>query len=999
MSAEFEGGEAACRGAAGRLVIPPQYELVRQEFLEDIQTEACLLRHRKTGARLICLPAEDKNKVFFIAFRTPPEDSTGVAHIIEHTVLCGSRDFPVKDPFVELAKGSLNTFLNAMTYPDRTVYPVASCNDQDFRNLMHVYLDAVFYPRIYAERRIFEQEGWHYEAKSRESGITINGVVYNEMKGAMSDADSVLEREVMRSLFPHTPYAVESGGDPVSIPELSYEAYLAFHRRYYHPSNSYIYLYGDMDMEERLRYLDDAYLSRFDMQNAASEIPPEPCFAEPAEVSGCYSIMADEDESGKTYLAFNVALPADLNAERSAAFRVLDYVLCDAEGGPLKKALLRKGIGTDVSSSFDAGLHQPLWSVVVRGAEPGQKQAFLDTITEMLRDIVSRGFDPDALAAGINYHDFRYREADFGAYPKGLVFGLNALETWLYDDEKPWDGLKDGALYEAMKSRIGEGCFEALVKDFILDNTHRSFVMLRPKKGLTEERDAALAERLNRFAGSLSDEEFEEIVRRTERLRVWQDTPDAEEDMRRIPMLSREDLGREPLPYRNEFRELGGGAGRLLAHPVASGGICYVSLLFDIRQLPQHFYPVLPVLRTVFGALGTEHYDYAALNNQINIATGGISAGLKVYPLPENGEYRFVFSVSMKALRTELSRAFALLEEILTGTDWHDRDQIRDIIAEEYSSARMELPAAGHSTAANRAASYFSEAAKVQDDLNGIGGYRQLKAFHESFSETGEELMDTLAEGAGWIFARERCMVADVTADEAALGELEQRIAALLMKLPDRSALPAGADGLAEYRPYHLTVRSCNEGFETAGQVQYVCRAGNFLRRGLPYTGALKVLRVIMGYDYLWSRIRVRGGAYGCMSSFGRDGTSCFVSYRDPHLMETVHVYEEAADYLRSFDTDERTMTQYIIGTISGMDAPLTPAALGRYSLTGYLSGIRSEDLERERREVLSCTPEDIRALAAYVEAFMADGSFCVVGTQEQIAGNRPLFDRVEKLL
>ena len=417
------------------------YEVIAHRALPDVDSDSWLLRHKKTGARIALLPKDDSNKVFYIAFRTPPEDSTGVAHIIEHTVLCGSREFPVKDPFIELAKGSLNTFLNAMTYPDKTVYPVASCNDQDFKNLMHVYLDAVFYPNIYKEQNIFRQEGWHYETGDADSEITVNGVVYNEMKGALSSAEDILSRQINASLYPHTTYANESGGDPACIPDLTYEAYLDFHRRYYHPSNSYIYLYGDMDMAERLEWIDEHYLSHFDRLDIDSTIETEPAFAEPVEARCVYSILPEEDPKGKSFLSWNVAaLPDGLDAGRNMALRILNYALCDAEGAPVRKALRDRGLGEDVYTIFENEIRQPSYSIISKYTDPERKEEFVTTIRDTLSDIASAGISSRALEAGINYYEFRYREADFGTYPKGLVYGLNALDSWLYDDEKPFIG-------------------------------------------------------------------------------------------------------------------------------------------------------------------------------------------------------------------------------------------------------------------------------------------------------------------------------------------------------------------------------------------------------------------------------------------------------------------------------------------------------------------------------------------------------------------------------
>lgn len=448
-----------------------------------------LLEHKKSGARLALLSNDDENKVFYIGFRTPPEDSTGVAHILEHSVLEGSRDFPVKDPFIELAKGSLNTFLNAMTYPDKTVYPIASCNDKDFQNLMHVYLDAVFYPNIYTERKIFEQEGWHYEMESPEDELTINGVVYNEMKGAFSSPDDVLEREITNTLFPDTTYSNESGGDPEAIPDLTYEQFLDFHRRYYHPANSYIYLYGNMDMVEKLEYLDQAYLSHFDRFSVDSEVAFQKPFDKCVEAGKFYPITENEPEEDNTYLTYNMVVGDSLDREQYIAFQILDYALCSAPGAPLKQALLDKGIGKDIYSYYESGIRQSYFTIVAKNANLDRREEFVECIEKELSRLAKEGIDKKALRAGLNYYEFRYREADFGSYPAGLMYGLQVLDSWLYDDALPFIHIEAGETYKALREKAETDYFEELIDKCMIHNTHKSILTLSPKKGLAEERE------------------------------------------------------------------------------------------------------------------------------------------------------------------------------------------------------------------------------------------------------------------------------------------------------------------------------------------------------------------------------------------------------------------------------------------------------------------------------------------------------------------------------
>ena len=977
--------------------IPEAYEVVMERPLDDIKTNSLLLRHKKTGARVALLPCEDDNKVFFIGFRTPPADSTGVAHIIEHTVLCGSRDFPVKDPFVELAKGSLNTFLNAMTYSDKTVYPLASCNDTDFKNLMHVYLDAVLYPNIYRQKHIFEQEGWHYETDPETGEITINGVVYNEMKGALSSGDDVLGREIYASLYPDTPYFHESGGDPQNIPDLTYEDYLDFHRRYYHPSNSYIYLYGDMDMTERLEYLDRAYLSAFDALKIDSTIPVQEPFEAPVYVEKQYSIMEDEDEQGKAYLAWNASLGRDnLDKELMTALKVLDYVLCDMEGAPIRKALREKGLGEDVYSILELGIRQPTYSIISKYTDPERKDEFVFTIRETLEGLVREGINQKALTAGINHFEFRYREANFGSYPKGLIYGLGALDTWLYDESSVWNGLEVGGVYQMLRREKENGYFEALVDRYLLQNDHKSLLVLLPEKGLADRHAALLKKKLEDFASSLTPEEKQAIIDEEKSLRIWQETPDTEEDIRKIPTLSRKDLKREITPYVNDVRKAGDVT--LLAHPLFSNRIHYLSLLFDITKLPARFYPYLGIYKAVFAAMDTENFDYAELDSEIDIYTGGIGCSVSSYTRADDVKsYRTFMEIHTKTLHENLEETFRLFREILLHTDFSDAARLREILEEERAGSRQELASSGHATALMRAMSYFSETAMISDIINGVDEYRMLDKITKDISQEGEagekaaaDLSRTLSDMTRAIFRRENLLVDD-TAEE---GDLAADTALIRDFAEDLFA-----DPLPDQAPASFVPVKKNEGFKIAGQVQFVCRAGSFLNKGLAYNGALRVMRVILGFEYLWARVRVKGGAYGCMSGFARDGASYMVSFRDPHLRQTVDVFKEAAEYIRHYDADEEQLTKSIIGTVSAMDHPMTASGLGRYSLAAYLTGTTPEQMQKERDQILDVTAEDIRSLAPYLDALIDDQCICVVGSEEKIEGARDLFDKVEKLL
>ena len=963
------------------------YTVISKQRIEELKSDGYLLKHNKTGARVALLSNDDENKVFYIGFRTPPKDSTGVAHIIEHTVLCGSEKYPVKDPFIELAKGSLNTFLNAMTYPDKTVYPVASCNSKDFKNLMDVYLDAVLHPNIYHEEKIFRQEGWHYELESADDELTINGVVYNEMKGAFSSPDDVLYREIMNSLYPHTSYAVESGGDPDVIPELTYEDFLAFHQKYYHPSNSYIYLYGDMDMEERLAYLDREYLSGYEALSVDSAPAAEPPFQEMALVEKEYPIMESEPEEGNTYLSYNVSLGENLDRKVSVGFQALADAVVGAPGAPVRKALLDAGIGTDISSFYEADVKQPYFSIVAKNAEGDQREAFVRLIEQTLQSLFEDGVEKKALRAALNHDEFRYREADYGSYPKGLMYGLQMFETWLYDDGRPFDYLELDGTYKALKGEVSTAYYENMLRDLLMENTHKSVVVVRPVRGLTGKRDKALAARLAAKKASMTQEEIAGIVAETKALADYQEEPDREEELEKIPLLAREDIGKKARPYCNE--ELRVNDTTLLYHEIYTNGIGYLRFLFDLRQVPEELFPYVGLLQVMLGLVDTEKRSYSELYHEIHLQTGGIAPAVNVYTNADDlSDYKLTFDLKVKTLYENLPKAFELAAEILTESVYTDAKRLFELVAENRSDKQAQMMSAGHSLAAGQALSYLSKQAHLMDQVNGLSFYRLLEGLEKDFEGKKEELSANMERLVHCIFRPENLMV-DYTAQREGLAGIEPLIEALKSKLHREPV---------EGKPYVPQPVKKNEGLMSSAQIQYVCRAGNYANKGFSYTGALRVLKVLMSYEYLWMQVRVRGGAYGCMCQFGKTGESYFVSYRDPNLEKTIETYEKAADFVEAFEADERTMTQYIIGAVSAMDMPLTPAARGNYSLAGYMTGFTFERAQQERDELLSTDAGTIRKLAAHIRAFMEDDCLCVVGNEEKIKEQKDIFGSVEYL-
>lgn len=962
------------------------YELLEERELKDIKSTGFLLRHKKSGARVSLISNEDENKVFYIGFRTPSLDSTGAAHILEHSVLCGSEKYPVKDPFVELEKSSLNTFLNAMTYPDKTIYPVASCHEKDFQNLMEVYMDAVFYPNIYKQKEIFCQEGWHYEMEDMDAPLTINGVVYNEMKGAFSSPDGVLEREILSSLYPDTSYVYESGGNPEDIPSLSYEQFQAFHQKYYHPANSYIYLYGDMDMEEKLNWMDREYLSRYEKISVDSQVKKQEPFDEIREVTIPYPIASGESLQDNTYLSYNVSIDTILNKTLYVAFDILDYALLSAPGAPLKQALLDAKIGKDVMASFDCNSLQPMFTIIVKNSNLQKKEEFLAVIRNVLREQVESGINRKSLLAGINSFEFKYREADYGQYPKGLILGIKGLDSWLYDDSQPFLHLEELEVLEFLKSQVETGYFEKLVQEYFLDNTHGAVVIAEPKYGLNEEREQELARQLKKYQDSLSEEEKQAVVDFTHHLKRYQEEPSPLEDLEKIPTLSRNDI--KKTGEKLYIRERQAGDISMICHDIDTNGIAYFSLMFDVGELPSQWMPYLGILKYVLGYVDTKSHSFQELANEINLHTGGIFSDIGIYPNKEEDRVLLKYEIKGKTLYQEIPKTMEIIREILSESNFRRQERIYEILAQLKSRMQMSLSASGHLSASMRAMSYFSESAKYTDIVQGIEFYQLVKELEEKFEEKKDMLCDKLERLMGQVFRKDNLMLS-IGAEPEGMKQVEQEMPKV------RNILSGCVPEPGEPLP---PLEKKNEGFMDASQVQYVARAGNFRKAGYEYTGTMRILRVLLGCEYLWINVRVKGGAYGCMSGFTRRGDVYFVSYRDPNLGKTNEIYEQIPEYLENFQADEREMTKYIIGTFSGIDAPLTPSGKVTRSATAYLTGITEEMLQREREEILNAVPEDIRKLSDVIKAVLEEHAICVVGNEGKLKEEKDLFLELKHL-
>lgn len=964
------------------------YEIIEKRRIEDLNSEGVILRHIKTKATVTLLLNDDENKVFYIGFRTPPKNSTGVAHILEHSTLCGSKNFPVKDPFIELAKGSLNTFLNAMTYPDKTVYPVASCNDKDFHNLMHIYLDAVFYPNVYNTDKIFKQEGWHYELEDAASELKINGVVYNEMKGAFSSPDDVVETQIMKSLYPDNTYGFVSGGDPKDIPDLSYEEFLDFHRQYYHPSNSYIYLYGNLDAEEYLKFIDEEYLSNFDYLNVDSEIKEQAAFDEIRHISKEYPVLNESDSEG-TYLTYNICMSNALDPKLYIALDVLNYVLAGAPGALIKQALLDAGIGNDVYSDVEGGIYQPYFSIVAKGASLDQKDEFVSIIENKLNEAYEKGLSEKSLRASINELEFKYRESDFGSYPRGLILGLQALDSWLYDKNKPFMHIEANATYDYLKEAIKDRYFENLIKTFMIDNNHKTILTVEPKAGLTTKEDEELKEKLAKYKASLTKEDIDKIVVETKELKEYQSEPSPKEDLEKIPMLTMADLNKKAVKLVNNKTKICDVD--LLHHDIFTNKISYLTLLFNVKDIPYELIPYIGLLKGVLGLVDTENYSYRDLFDEVNMQTGSIRFLYSSFVDKDDAsKYEPFFMVKTKMLYDKAACAIELINEIIFNSKWEDKKRLKEIINELRSRMEATFMETGHVVSSLRAISYFSEYAVLDDMIGGIDFLRFIQDVSDNFDDKSEDLIENIKKLIKFIFRKDNLFI-DYTGTDEGLKLIAESIGKLLERLSDQKPVADNSTNIKLIKK--------NEGFLTAGQVQYVCRAGNYKKAKLDYTGALKVLKVILGYDYLWNNIRVLGGAYGVMNGFASNGNAYFVSYRDPNLDNTIDVFEKAAEYIENLELDDRDILKYIIGTLSDVDIPFTPATKGAFGLKCYLTNVTDNDIQKERDEILNVTNEDINKLSEYIKTFMDYDCLCVVGNADVINACKDNFMSIEELI
>lgn len=956
------------------------FRLTLREPIKEIQAETLMFEHEKSGAQLMFMDCDDDNKVFSITLRTPPANDCGVAHILEHSVLCGSKEFPVKEPFVELMKGSLQTFLNAMTFPDKTMYPVASRNNKDFLNLMHVYLDAVFFPRITEET--FMQEGWHYELTDKKADLEYKGVVFNEMKGVFSSPENILDRYLAHSLFPKTTYGYESGGDPKDIPDLTYQEFKDFHTRYYHPSNSRLFLYGDCDIAACLKFIDSQYLSQFSKQPVDSTIQFQRNFSKPKRREISYAVSKEESLEKKTFIVMGMKLGKSTNHEHCMGMEILSHILLGTAASPLRKALMDSELGTEViGGGFDDNRAETMMAVGLKGTEVENETKIMELIFNTLKDLAEKGIDPDVVKSSINTIDFKLREANFGGFPKGIVYNIHALGSWLYDAD-PLMHLKYDRLMKKIKKRATDGYFESLIEKHLLNNKHQSVVVLTPKPGLEEKEAAKLRKRLREVKKTLGDEELDQLVEKTRILQELQIAPDLPEALESLPSLSLGDCNRESQEFPIEIKKKDGPT--VLFHDLFTNKIAYTQMCFDTRAVPQDRIQYLPLLGRLILGMGTKKRDYVELSKQVGINTGGMSGSHSTFsPLADRHRVKSYLNVSGTALMEKSGELFDLFQEVLMERSFHDHKRLLEILRSTRANLEASIIPQGNQYVLSRLQAYGSSLGRFDETTDGLTYYYFIKDLLERAEKNPGEVASEFEQVAAKVFTSDNLLV-NLTAKDKDLNKLFKSAEHL------SDALPEGA---STDEIWDVEAPQEDEAFLTTSTIQYVGKGINLYDLGFEYSGKLEAVKAILRTGYLWDRVRVQGGAYGCSLSFDSfSGDLCVVSYRDPNLGETLDIFDGIGDFLENLELSNKELEKIVIGSVGHLDPPLTPDRKGAISKSEFLTGLSREIRQKRRDELFSVSMNDVRGFADLFKQLANEGRVCVLGNESKIKKEKKRF-------
>ncbi len=956
------------------------FKLVEKKFVEEINAECLLFTHEKSGARLLKIANDDPNKMFNIAFKTAPENDYGMPHILEHSLLNGSKNFPVKSPFDVLMQGSLNTFLNAMTGSDITTFPVASMNNKDYFNLMHVYLDAVFNPMVISDKRIFEQEGWHYELNSKDAPITYKGVVYNEMKGAYSSPARELNYHIYKILFPDNTYGVESGGYPTDIPKLTYENFVKFYKKYYHPSNSYIMLYGNADLNKELAFIDSEYLSKYDKLDEKIEIPLQKPFDKMKETEKTYAVPEGAPTENQTYLTLSFVAGESIDRSLCMTFDVLTQALVNHESAPLRLALQEAGIGKDVSASFDEA-KQNVFQITVKNANPEDKDKFKEIVFNTLDKVSKEGFDKSMIQGIINRMEFNLKEGD--SADKGLTYFMMAYQPWFFAND-PFLGLEFNKPLSDVKKALSTDLLQQTVKKYLISNPHSLLMVFKPEPGLQAKLDDETTNELKAYKASLSDAELDTLVDETKELIDYQKKEDSPEALATIPMLQLSDIDTNIEWY--PVTEKTVSEVPVLHYNDFTNDILYVNLYFDMKTLPEDLIPYAQLLSSVLGKLSTENYSYGELGNQLNIYTGGFSTSASLYLKNQSDDQLLPkFVVSSKATIENSDKLFELVEEILNKSNFKETDRIKELITRLQSRIDANVKSNGINYAMTRLESYFSNSGMFHEQTGGLDYYRFITDISKNFDANSEDIENNLLKTAQLLFSKQN-LVAGVTCEDKDYAAFSEGMGKLVATLPENDAVK---------NDWKFDLKKKDEGLLAASKVQYVIQGYDFSKLGYQYSGKMQVLKQVLSTDWLQNQVRVIGGAYGGYAGFAPNGNVYFASYRDPNLKGTLEIYAKTPDYLSNFEADNKTMTRFIIGTISGLDQPMVVSDKGALAFRRYFEKTTPEYKKAEREAVLTTTPDDIKSMSKLVEDILKQDAICVYGNEQKIKENKNLFKNI----
>lgn len=959
------------------------FTLVEKKFVEEVNAECLLFKHDKSGARLLKIAANDPNKLFNIAFKTTPQNDCGTPHIMEHSVLNGSKNFPVKSPFDVLAKGSLNTFLNAMTGSDVTTYPVASMNDKDYFNLMYVYLDAVFNPLIYSEPKILQQEGWHYEMDDEEGDVVYKGVVYNEMKGAYSSPRRELGYQINKILFPDNTYGVSSGGYPTEIPKLTYEAFVNFHKKYYHPGNSYILLYGDADLNKELQFIDEKYLSTYDLSPDKVEIPLQKPFPAMKEAEKTYAVPDGAPTENQTFLSLSWVAGSSTDRGLAMTFDVLSEALVNHESAPIRLALQEAGIGRDVSAFFSEA-KQNTFQITVQNANPEDKDKFKEVVFETMKKVVDKGLDKSMIEGILNRMEFSLKEGN--TPQKGMMYLFQSYQSWFFADT-PFPGLEFNKPLAEAKKALETNLLETTADKYLVNNPHALLMVLKPEPGLQAKIEAATKEELKAYKASLTAEGKEKLIKETEDLIAHQKREDTPEALATVPMLELSDISSEIEWFGIDEKNVADA--NVLHHNAFTNQILYSNLYFDIRALPKELIPYARLLSTLLGKMNTESYSYGELDNALNIHTGGFSTYTTVF-LEGHADEKMLpkFVVYSKATAEKADKMFELTNEVVNHSRLNDIKRLKELITRHQARVDSDIKNNGMNYALTRLRSYYSDYGVYNEKLNGMDYYRFITELSENFDDKSEEIVANLKKTADLLFAREN-IIGSVTCDKNDFAAYSPAFESFTTTLKEDDVTLNSWEFKSEKK---------NEGLKTASKVQYVVKGYDMDKLGYQYNGKMRVLNQILSREWLQKQVRVIGGAYGGFAGISQSGNVFFASYRDPNLKETIENYDNTPEFLEGFEAEEKEMTRFIIGTISRMDGPLTASQRGSRAIQYYFEKTTPEELKAERTAVLSTTVDDIKGMKKMVTDILEQDAICVYGNEAKVQENAELFDNVVSL-